>query len=244
MLQTSLEPSPRSLRDEDALRLARTHRGGLTQPFEQRHPNRLRQSDHVDDTALAGVEGREAIAHEVGDRWRIGHGAVPHPHIPPLHQRPATKADAHELAKEEEVAARLLGEVVTSARVDRRAQHGVEHFTDSGAVERRQVDPHREVVLPQRRDRVGTWLASANRHHHDETRARRDCGKRSSTVVELMRVVDGDEDGNVFAGRQLGESFLQDREAVATAARHRGRERRGEGAEGHRRQRVASRRRG
>ena len=109
------------------------------------------------------LQSRQAVPDEVGDRRRFGERTVPHPDAAAFDQHAAREPDPHELSEEQEVAARHVREMPARAAVDRRAEHRREDLTNARAVERREVDPCCEVVLPQRRDRVGHGFPGSHR---------------------------------------------------------------------------------
>jgi hypothetical protein len=97
----------------------------------------------------------------------------------------------HELPQEQDVPLAAHGDLGDAAAIHRAVQRCLEKFLDAPGVEPDQLKPLGEVVLPQRRDRLGRRFAGPDGHQDEGALHRRQLvDERRRGVVEEMGVVD------------------------------------------------------
>ena len=152
---------------------------------------RLAERDHRERLTLRVRQVGETLGEDIGEARGEHHGAVPSPHpVLPGHR---TRLDGRldQLSDEEHVAATRLRERGRGGFGDLTAEATTDQGADLPCRERLQVDAGGHLVLPHRRDRLGSLFTTAHGEQHTcGIRPRKVQQQRRRGVIEPLCVVD------------------------------------------------------
>ena len=171
--------------------------------------------------------GRERVETGTDDLlqpWPRARTGVPAPDAVLLAQRAVLDRATHELAHEQEVAARQAPDRSGAATIDWPTQSRRQQRLDARGVERLEREERAHVVLPQRLQRVRRGLLAPHGHHRARlTGVDELMQERGRRVVERVGIVD--EEHEAPATGPLAQRVPRAHERLAAARIEHGRER-------------------